>query len=222
MSRGHVEGERPVSKLLLVDNHGFTLSTLATALTGTGHEVMACDSARSALRAVGDFEPEVAVLDFDLGTGPTGIDLALRLRELYPRVGVTLLTSYRDPRLHSAGLPALPIGSIYLCKADLSDFTILSHAIELVRHAPLARRNSLFTPRGASAELTDTQVEVLIAIASGASTAQIAQNRGVSQSAIEQMIARIAERLDVERDSDRNLRVQLTRVFQQLRELDGA
>jgi hypothetical protein len=44
----------------------------------------------------------------------------------------------------------------------------------------------------------------------------------VTESAIEQTIARIIERLQIEKDSEQNPRVQLTRAYQQLRELDGA
>ena len=128
-----------MSRVLIVDNHAFTLSTLNAALIGQGLSTLACDSAREALAQAPAFLPEVAVLDFDLGTGPTGIDLALRLRELFSQLGIVLLTSYRDPRLHSSGLPTLPIGVIYLCKSDLNDVNALLQAIELVRHAPLVR-----------------------------------------------------------------------------------
>lgn len=211
-----------MDRVLLVDNHAFTLSTLNAALIGQGMGTLACASAREALAQVPAFSPEVAVLDFDLGTGPTGIDLALRLRELFPQVGIVLLTSYRDPRLHSSGLPALPAGSIYLCKADLSDVNALIQVIALVRHAPLVRRNSVFKPRGASAVLTDTQVQILIEVASGATNAHIAKTRGVTESAIEQTFARIVERLQIDKDPQQNPRVQLTRAYQQLRELDGA
>lgn len=211
-----------MSRVLIVDNHAFTLSTLNAALQVPGMSTLACASAREALAQAPTFLPEVAVLDFDLGTGPTGIDLALRLRELFPQLGIVLLTSYRDPRLHSSGLPSLPTGVIYLCKSDLSDVNALMQAIALVRHIPLVRRNSVFKPRGASAVLTDTQVQVLIDVASGATNAHIAKSRAVSESAVEQMIARIIERLQIEKDSELNPRVQLTRVCQQLRELDGA
>jgi DNA-binding NarL/FixJ family response regulator len=211
-----------MSRVLIVDNHAFTLSTLNAALIGQGLSTLACNSAREALAQAPTFSPEAAVLDFDLGTGPTGIDLALRLRELFPQLGIVLLTSYRDPRLHSSGLPALPAGVIYLCKSDLNDVNALLQAIDLVRRAPLVRRNSVFKPRGASAALTDTQVEVLVDVASGATNAHIAKTRGVTESAIEQTIARIIERLQIEKDSEQNPRVQLTRAYQQLRELDGA
>lgn len=207
--------------VLLVDNHAFTLASLQSAMSARGMQTRGCGSAREALATVEERAYDVAILDFDLGVGPTGIDLALRLRELIPEIGLVLLTSYRDPRLHSSGLPTLPVGTVYLCKADLNDLAALVQAAELVRHAPLTRRNSVFKPRGASAALTDAQVEVLIAVANGQSNAQIAVTRGVSQSATEQMIARIAERLGIEKDPQANLRVQLTRAYQRLRELDG-
>jgi DNA-binding NarL/FixJ family response regulator len=80
----------------------------------------------------------------------------------------------------------------------------------------------LFKPRGASAELTDTQVQILVEVASGATNAHIAKTRGVTESAVEQTITRIVERLQIDKDPEQNSRVQLTRAYQQLRELDGA
>lgn len=208
--------------VLLVDNHGFTLASLKGALEARGYHVVARASAREALEGLDSRLLSLAVLDFDLGPGPTGIDLAIRLRELIPSIGIVLLTSYRDPRLHSSGLPTLPPGTIYLCKADLNDLSALDQALRVVSHSPLTRRNSIFKPRGASAALTDAQVEVLIAVATGQSNSQIATSRHVSVSAVEHMIARIAERLGIDKDPNANLRVQLTRAYQRLRELDGS
>ncbi len=209
-------------RVLLVENHAFTLTTLTAALSGWNLDVRGCSAAREALREVADFVPEVAVLDLDLGTGPSGLDLAIELRRRFPNVGIVLLTSYRDARLHSSGIRPLPQGGIYLCKADLSDFHVLIDAIHAVRHAPLVTRRLAFGPQGASAVLTDSLVEILVAIATGSTTAQIAATRGVSASAVEKSIARICEQLDIAKDPNLNQRVQLSRMYNHLRELDGA
>lgn len=203
------------ASVLLVDDHQFTRVTLGTALASRALDIHAVGSAREALAlAYGDVAFDVAVLDLDLGTGPTGLDLAMALRERLPWIGIVLLTGYRDPRLASAHLPSLPVGGIYLCKENLTDMDLLVGAISLVLRQPLARRASAFSAR---TDLTDVQVEVFSALASGATTAQIARDRGVSEGAIEKTIARICQRLGIESDPHVNQRVQLVQVYNQLR-----
>ena len=213
---GHARG-MPSTRVLVVDDHPFGLATLAGALTGRGLVVSAAGSAPAALASAVDFRPAVAVLDLDLGAGPTGIDVARALRKSLPAIGICILTSYRDPRLAGSGLPQLPTGSVYMCKADVSDVDQLVRTIELLEHAPLAQRTLTAMTTGPTAALTDLQVEVLLAVGAGISTSQIAEQRGVTASAIEQTIARICERLEIPRNSSLNQRVQLVQALNRLR-----
>ncbi len=205
------------TRVLVVDDHPFGLTTLAGALTGRGMEVRSAGSAPDALAVALEFRPAVAVLDLDLGTGPTGIDVARALRRSLPAIGICILTSYRDPRLAGSGLPELPIGSMYLCKTDVSDVQQLTTAIEILEHDPLARRTLTTMTSGPTASLTDVQVEVLLAVGAGITTAQIAEQRGVTTSAVEQTMARICERLEIPRNSSLNQRVQLVQALNRLR-----
>lgn len=204
-------------RVLVVDDHPFGLSTLAGALTGRGLDVRAAGSARDAHAIALEFRPAVAVLDLDLGPGPTGIDLARALRKVLPAIGICILTSYRDPRLAGGGTPQLPPGSIYVCKADVSDVAQLVQSIDLAAHAPLTQRALSAMATGPTASLTDMQVEVLLGVGAGLTTAEIAQQRGVSASAVEQTISRICERLDIPRKSSLNQRVQLVQALNGLR-----
>lgn len=204
-------------RVLVVDDHPFGLSTLAGALTGRGLDVRAAGSARDAHAIALEFRPAVAVLDLDLGPGPTGIDLARALRKVLPAIGICILTSYRDPRLAGGGTPQLPPGSIYVCKADVSDVAQLVQSIDLAAHAPLTHRALSAMATGPTASLTDMQVEVLLGVGAGLTTAEIAQQRGVSASAVEQTISRICERLDIARTPTLNQRVQLVQVLNGLR-----
>jgi len=163
------------------------------------------------------FYPSVAVLDLDLGPGPTGIDLAKALRHELPAIGICLLTSYRDPRLAGRDVPALPLGAIYLCKADIEDIETVVSAIRLLKHAPLTRRSTHFGVSGPTIPLTNLQMEVLLLIGEGISTPEIAQRRGVSAGAIEQTIARICDRLEIPKHAERNQRVQLVQALNRLR-----
>lgn len=204
-------------RVLVVDDHPFGLSTLAGALAGRGFDVRAAGSARDAHAAALEFRPSVAVVDLDLGPGPTGIDLARALRKALPALGICILTSYRDPRLAGAAVPDLPPGSIYVCKADVSDVAQLVQSIDLAARAPLAHRTLSAMTSGPTAALTDVQVEVLLAVGAGITTAEIAQRRGVSASAVEQTISRICERLEIPRNSSLNQRVQLVQALNRLR-----
>lgn len=207
--------------VLIVEDHPFTLATLLGALGGRGMQMGGAPSAREALDLIDTWSPEVAVLDLDLGTGPTGLDLARVLRERLPAVGIVLLTSFRDPRLAARGLPMLPQGGVYLCKADVHDLDLLVDAILAAQRQPLARRKAVPRSAGPTAALTDNQVDVLMAVASGATTAQIAAERGITASAVEQTIARICDRLQIPRDPALNQRVQLVQAVQQLSGRDG-
>ena len=71
--------------------------------------------------------------------------------------------------------------------------------------------------RGASEnQLTDIQLEVLIAVAQGLSSAEIAANRGVSVKAIEGVISKTHSVLGIKSSKSLNLRVQLARAYFQL------
>ena len=205
------------TRVLVVDDNAFGLSTLAGALAGRGLDVRAAGTARDAHAVALEFRPAVAVLDLDLGPGPTGIDLARALRRSFPAIGICILTSYRDPRLAGIGTPELPDGALYVCKADVADLTQLERAIGQVARAPLAARTLSAMTSGPTAALTDVQVEVLLAVGAGITTAEIARQRGVSASAVEQTISRICERLEIPRNSSLNQRVQLVQALNRLR-----
>ena len=205
------------ARVLVVDDHPFALSTLTAALAGRGIDVRGASTAREGLALAVETRPGVALLDLDLGPGPTGIDLAHALRKELPALGICILTSYRDPRLAGAGMPALPIGSLYLCKADVSDIGTIVEAINVLEHAPLTRRPPLQLSSGPTVALTDTQMEVLLLVGEGVTTAEIARRRGVSEGAVEQTIARICERLEIPKDPSRNQRVQLVQALHRLR-----
>ena len=203
--------------VLVVEDHAFTLATVVGSLQGRGFSVQASNTARGALELIEEHSFDVAVLDLDLGVGPTGIDLALELRERVPNIGIIILTSYRDPRLAGHELKGIPKGGVYLCKSDITDIKVLVQSIEAVHRLPTAARQRSDFITGPTAELTDSQVEILLLIGSGATTREIAQRRGVSESAIEQMMMRICERLQIRKTDGMNQRVQLVQALNQLR-----
>lgn len=202
--------------IIVVDNDAFTRSTLATALEGRGlHVLDSYADARSCLMALANLavQPEVAVLDLDLGVGPNGLDVAVALRSRLPRMGLVMLTHYRDPRLLTTEIPTWPAGMRYIAKSDVDDVTMLVTAILSARESPLRAPRGSGAPDADLAGLTVTQIEVLRAVAQGYSTPEIARMRSVSVKAVEKVITRICEQLDLPRAATHNQRVQLVRAF---------
>ena len=202
--------------VVVVDNDAFTRSTLATALEGRGLQVLdSYTDARSCLTALPNLRtpPEVALLDLDLGVGPNGLDVAAALRSRIPRIGLVMLTHYRDPRLLTTDIPRWPAGMRYIAKSDVDDVDVLVAAILSARESPLKAPRGAGAPDADLAGLTMTQIEVLRAVAQGYSTPEIARMRSVSVKAVEKVITRICEQLDLPRAATHNQRVQLVRAF---------
>jgi DNA-binding NarL/FixJ family response regulator len=205
--------------VIVVDNDAFIRSTLTGALIGRGLRVVGdYPDARRCLAGVSALaeEPTVAVLDLDLGIGPTGLDLAHALRSRSPQIGLVLLTHYRDPRLLTTDIPRWPIGMRYLTKSDVDDLALLTGAIVSAADSPLRAPAGSLAPDGELAGLTSVQIEVLRAVAQGYSTGAIAQMRGVSPKAVEKVIGRICEHLELPRAADHNQRVHMVRAFMRM------
>lgn len=206
------------TRVMVVEDDGFTRTTLCAALRGAGVNVVAdAGTAADALEAARSHEPHAALIDLDLGPGPGGIDLAHALRDMYPRIGVVILTGYADPRLSGRNETDLPGGTVYMTKTELSGADVLARSIATsIRLAGDPRVSAAPTrprARGATAGLTDVQVEVARMVADGLSNSEIADRRDVSAATVERIIQRIARELGIETTSATNRRVLIAREF---------
>ena len=123
---------------ILVEDDRLLASALAKALASHGIEVLRdFPNAEGVLSFVEQRRPDVALIDLDLGPGPTGLDIAKALRSAMPRIGLVILTSYVDPRLKGIDLPALPRGTKYLTKNDANDVTKVAEALLKAANSPL-------------------------------------------------------------------------------------
>lgn len=202
------------ARLILVEDDAFTRATLGDALVLQGFDVKArVATASEALAAQQQFSPQVAVLDLDLGIGPTGIDVAIALRGKNSNIGIVFLTTYKDPRLIETNLPALPEGAIYLNKLEIPSTTLIAEQISLAVLKPVTRRSFPWNRNNPLSALSVLQIEIMKEIAQGLSTSEIARSRGVSEQAIDKSISRISKHLDIPKSADTNQRVQIVRAF---------
>lgn len=202
--------EVSLASVLILDDDQFSLITLKQALIGLNISVViATESIPKAIETIKNVDTQVAILDLDLGPGPNGVDVANMMRKINPNIGVILLTSFSDPRLANPYGPKLPQGSIFFTKAKLRDFNILVNAILLARKYPLVSRKQ----ENPELNLSDRQIEVLKALATGLSTIEIAKSLDLSEKTIEAIISKLHSSLELQRDKRFNVRIQLARAY---------
>jgi two-component system, NarL family, invasion response regulator UvrY len=200
-----------VASVLVVEDDAFSRTLMVNVLeAATVHVVHATGNAAEAARVLKQSPCDVALLDLDLGPGPTGFDLAVVLRREAPRIGVVFLTSYLDPRLVGVEKGLIPVGSRFLRKSELDDAGILVKTVVSAAHKPLAPQKYSF---GAGPGLTDNQLAVLSMVASGKSTKDIASQLGVSDKAVEASISRIHRVVEGSSGPGSGTRVGLVRAF---------
>ena len=186
--------------------------------------VAACADMPSLLRAVEVVRPDVVVSDIRMPPSNTdeGIQVAVRLRQLHPEVGVVILSQYAEPTYALKLLETGSDGRAYLLKERVRDPAQLVSAIESV-----AAGGSVIDPkvvevlvtanarhgRPSLAELTPRELEVLGEIAQGKSNTAIAESLVLSKRAVEKHIHSIFFKLGLTEAEDISRRVKAALLF---------
>jgi two-component system OmpR family response regulator len=122
----HVGGSRTVGRVLVVDDEPSIADAVATALRYEGFDTREVASGRAAERVVGEFGPDLVVLDVML-PDLDGFALARRLRENGRRVPVIFLTAKDATEDKVAGLA---LGDDYVTKPfSLAEMVARVHAV---------------------------------------------------------------------------------------------
>lgn len=205
----------PVSRtIVVVENESLLRDLIARGLEASGFQVFTAANAADAKRAVKASDPDVCVIDIELGSGPNGFDLAEYLSRETPDVGVVFLTNLPDPRFANRDSKVVTQNQAYLRKSQLVDSKELVEAINAVltevnvgkfRHDQLLERPF--------ADLSKRQISVLKMVAEGHSNNQIANERGTTVRAVEGMVSRIFQALGIDAQGVGNARVEATRMY---------
>ena len=199
-----------LAKVILIDDDLFVRTSLTAGLKSFNIKVVKSVANYSdALEEIKREPIDVAIVDLDLGPGPSGIDICNSLRNQFPTLGLIMLTSYTDPKISQPTGPSLPKGCRFLSKSKLSEFELLVNEILSAKANPL----SAISRKAKNQVLTDTQLEVLKMVAEGLSSHEIAERRGVSVKSIEGIISKIHSALKLEKSKSLNQRVQLARAY---------
>lgn len=201
-----------LASVLVVEDDSFSRSLIARVLESANFEVETADSANKAMGLLDTFNPRVCLVDLDLGPGPTGVDLAHAIRARIPAVGIVFLSSFKDHRLSRAADLPLPKGARYLTKGALNQIERLTTELLSASLKPLTIERGLHP----KVPLTSHQMEIMRLVAQGLTNQQIALEQGTSEKAIEHVIARILQRIGVDRNPRLNPRVQLVQAYAEL------
>jgi DNA-binding NarL/FixJ family response regulator len=201
-------------RVVVVEDEDFLRSLIASYLRDSGFSVKAASSAREAVKVIQDSDPDALVLDIDLGSDISGIDIARRFKVVENGIGVVFLTSISDDRFLDADISKEFPKASYLNKRMLSDPATLVDALDAtLQPQGGARYRHDRTPTRPLANLTKTQIKVLKLIADGKTNKQIAEIRDTTLEAAEALVSRTMRSLGLDANSDHNLRVLAVRQY---------
>ena len=118
------------ARVLVVDDDSFTRTALEGLLRNCGFsQLLTCEGVGAAMAAVEVFNPQLAIVDLDLGEGPNGMDLVEVLRRKLPDLGIVVLSTYASPRLLGITSSQIPAEVVYLVKSDIESAEVLLGAL---------------------------------------------------------------------------------------------
>ena len=198
--------------LLLVEDDPLVASLLGESLEHANFKLQIAHSAAEAIKLAAKFDPDVAVIDINLGQGASGVELAYVLDQRYPGISLMLLTKHPDLRTAGYSEDEIPAGCGFLRKDLIQDSEGLIEAIEqVIAHRLKPRQDS--DPSRPFKGLTNAQVELLRMISQGYTNTAIARHRSITVRAVEISIKGIYQNLGIAIDGDLNPRVEAARIF---------
>jgi DNA-binding NarL/FixJ family response regulator len=183
-----------------------------------------CEDAYALLEAIEREHPDVVVSDIRMPPfhEHEGIDIAARLRQTHPEIGVVILSQHADPAYALELFESGSEGRAYLLKERVGDLGELVGAIEAVaagRSSIDARIIDLLIAERARVaaspldELTAREREVLTEVATGKSNAAIAASLFLTKRAVEKHINAIFMKLNLRESADTSRRVKAALIY---------
>ena len=199
---------------MLVEDEEFTRNMVAEMLTTSGLTVSSVDTVAKAIATIDSFDPHVVLTDLDLGHGPDGADLLLKVFKDRPWTGMVIMTAHASPELAISDASRIPDPTVYIVKSEIKAIANLLLAIE----ESIERTGKFQKSMAAVSEkitITASQAEILRMIADGLSNASIAKERDITLRAAEALIQRTFQALGVNSDPTINPRVVAVRMWHQ-------
>jgi two-component system response regulator EvgA len=207
-------------RVMIASDDAFELTTMSAALRLHGVNIVGEASNKAvAENTFKSLQPEVLIIDL-MFSSSEALSIISHLRKSNPSLGIVLMTACPDLRLLGISEKSLPDGVQIVLKRSVADLAVLSFAIAQSIDTQVIGTTSTWIKSHASLhenafvtvlnDFTDIQVATLRLVAQGLSNSEIAKVRFVSEKSVEQIVARIAQHLQVIPDRSKNLRVVIT------------
>jgi DNA-binding NarL/FixJ family response regulator len=200
-------------RILVVEDDEFTGSLITSALANEGFETLLATSALGAKEALKSFDPDAVLVDIDLGEGPNGIEFVQFVHKSNPEIAPILLSRFGDTVSAGAKDARIPDGVAYLRKSVIQSTQGL---VDAIREAMRGRTKDLRhdkRDKGQLKKLTKSQREILHMMAQGLSNKEIASQRNVSLSSVEQLVSGVFKAFDLSSEDKVVPRVEAIRIF---------
>lgn len=218
------DGESSVSPIsvLVCDNESLFREILVAALNSQPsiNVVAAAASGFEAIELAKETNPDVVLMDIELGDGPNGIVVASDIKKSFPDTGIVVLSAHRDKAFLAGFIDEGAAGWSFLLKQSISDIHSLTRAIESAAAGQVTMdptvMNDLF-PRQRSVleRLNHNQMEALMFIASGYADSAIAGELRIDEVLIDPLLQTIYTDLHIDDSEAVDQRVQATLVYLQ-------
>lgn len=200
---------RSDARAFVVEDDTFSNAMLQSFVAGMGYHVSSAADGAEAISKIIDFDPDIAIVDLDLGDGPNGVDVVTHIQRHAPWTAIVMLTSHSAPDLVSS-LPLQPSPFlVYEVKSQIHNAEDLRVALERA----LEGQGGATRSHSTDTVITTGQAELLRFIAKGLSNDEIARRKGVRPNSVERMVARLYRELGLNQESSTNQRVEAVRRY---------
>jgi DNA-binding NarL/FixJ family response regulator len=212
------EMARTIPKVLFVENNQLLRTLISNLVAKYPMELVgSIDSYQGAVDLFTKQNPDVVLLDFDLGEGPNGYQLAVLMRQMKPELGIVFLSNFNDERfVVGKNLHKLK-NYVFLRKSEIVDHDAIFSAIM----QSIGTIQSDLPPRNWEISsyydgFNEREIKLMACIASGYSNKKIASIFQIEVKSCENAISKLAKKLDLPKKDSSNQRILITRKYLQL------
>ena len=197
-------------RIVVVDDESIIRFLLTSLLEQSGFECWPAENAVEAIRLMRKVDPDVAIVDLDLGSGASGAELITAIRLENEAIGIVLLSNFLPKKTEKLALDRV----VYLHKSDAQNSQVLIDAIDVsVGKGASGSFTSEIMTSDSIQSMTSNQQEVLGLLAQGKTNQEIADALGTGLRAIERTISRIYIKLGLASKPVGARRVEAARMF---------
>lgn len=207
-------------KVLIVENEGLFRDMLKISLGSIPNMeiVDAVSDGHAAIQTSSQLQPDVVLMDIELGGEPNGIEAGKTIKSNHPEMGMILLSAHKEREYVNMIASDDLSGWSYVLKQSVSDAEALVRAIEGAACGLVVMDqgvvNSMKPRKGSdTAGLTPRQQEVLSMMAKGYNNSSIAENLVLGTKSVENYINAIYQELHLGHNGSLHPRVQAVLTF---------